>query len=211
MSEKRWEGILYLTSPPSLHCTQSCLQKLQKHLPLVHHDFFGPLRMATWWSQCYLRSCSFTFIEYCNFKENSTKTWVILYHLLPHTVLRSTLIGHSESDINTLLATKATAASPQFWIYKLLIHDTQAFLIIKGKPRNSLDFTPNCLLLSGCNWATSDFKGGETQFHVCSDHYPLKGDLTHCGTAKYVCDVLTWKINSCLERETVTASFWWKV
>lgn len=110
-----------------------------------NHNFFGALNMATRWHECYLESHSSNFIERITASKKipPKHEWSCI-HSLPHTVWRSTLIGHPEPDINTLLATRAPVASPQLWNYKLLTHRMWAFLIIKDKPGNSWDFMPNC-------------------------------------------------------------------
>lgn len=96
--------------------------------PRGHHDSFGALTVATWWRKRYLQSHSSNFIEHtaASKKIPPKHEWSCI-RSLPHIIFRSTLIGHSEPDINTLLATKATVASPQLWNYKLLTHHMWAF------------------------------------------------------------------------------------
>lgn len=139
-SGKRKEGILHgwLTLHPYAvaHLILGRFWNLQGH-----RDFFGPLNMATQWRYCYPESHSPSFLEHITVSKKipPKHEWSCI-HLLPHTVWRSTLIGHREPDINTLLATRAPIASPQLWNYKPLTHHMWAFLIIKDKPGNSWDF-----------------------------------------------------------------------
>ena len=80
-------------------------------------------------------------------QRKSTQTWVSLYSF-PTT---HRWASHPRWTLwlgsHTLLASRATAASPRLWIYRLLTRHMRAFFIIKDKTRDSLDFMPNYAVL----------------------------------------------------------------
>lgn len=110
-----------------LYSTQSCVGQLWEHPPSVHH----PLSALWIWphgSQCYPGSHSSRFIQHIEAlkKIPPEREWSRM-HSLPHIVSCSTLIPHSDPDINTVLATRAAVALPQLWMFKLLTLHNAAF------------------------------------------------------------------------------------
>lgn len=126
----------------------------------------------------------------------------LVHPFLLHIVLRSTLIGHSEPDINALLATKAIAGSPQLWIYRLLTHHMKAFLIIKDKTRNSLHVMPDCILAQclqlGNFWLQRVWNPFLSLFETLFPYVAL----AHGRAIKHTRDVLTQMVNFSFEKKT---------
>lgn len=119
MTGRRWEEILDGTNSLSPHFNQSYLGGFRS----TYFSLSGLLQPSAYGHKVKSVLSAQLFLQFCEAsKKIPLKHEWSRIHSLPCIALCSILIGHSESNINTLLATKPTAALPQLGIYKLLTH-----------------------------------------------------------------------------------------